>query len=165
MTAAANKVRGEKDELVQPELTEPQENNALSLKEPELKLDSVLETEQPQERQFNIHIPDSEPAKSEGIEIETKAEVFDDDIEPMFERTKQLDATIEELDAAAQHENDYAPQESEALRSSPIEPCDVIVQEQSQVAKVENEQLSEPLKDDKDYPIIESYRIGTARHR
>ena len=33
----------------------------------------------------------------------------------MFERTKQLDATIEELDAAAQHENDYAPQERRIL--------------------------------------------------
>ena len=70
LTAAANKVRREKDELIQPELTEPEENNGLSLQEPEFKTGSVLETEQRQERQFNIHIPDSEPAKSEVIEVE-----------------------------------------------------------------------------------------------
>ena len=160
LTAAANKVRREKDELIQPELTEPEENNGLSLQEPEFKTGSVLETEQRQERQFNIHIPDSEPAKSEVIEVEAAPDVFDNDIEPMFERTKQLDATIEELDAAAQHENDYAPQESEDISNIQSEHYDVGTQEQSQVAKVENEQLSEPLKDDlKDYPIIESTEL------
>ncbi|WP_341665404.1 DNA translocase FtsK 4TM domain-containing protein [Vibrio sp.] len=160
LTVLANKVRGEKDELVQPELTEPQEHNALSTKEPELKIDSVLETEQPQERQFNIHIPDPEPAQSKVIEIEIEAEVFDDDIEPVFERTIQLDATIEELDAAAQHENDYAPQEREDISNIQSEHYDVGTQEQSQVTKVENEQLSEPFKGDlQDYPIIESTEL------
>lgn len=128
-----NRMRGEKDEIVEPQLTPPSLIDPIQTKalEPaDETLDSVesisaipLETEnepQPAARRFNIHMPKEEPVISSklGTKVETgesssaplsPAPIYDyDEDEELPPRSKQLSATIEELDMVARESDDFA---------------------------------------------------------
>lgn len=128
-----NRMRGEKDEIVEPQLTPPSLIDPIQTKalEPaDETLDSVesisaipLETEnepQPAARCFNIHMPKEEPVISSKVEekVETDesfsaplspAPNYDyDEDEELPPRSKQLSATIEELDMVARESDDFA---------------------------------------------------------
>ncbi|USD34067.1 MULTISPECIES: DNA translocase FtsK [Vibrio] len=132
LTSLVNRVRGEKEEILEPQLVMPREeapqvNDAI-------EQEDVLFTREPDKapRRFNIHMPEVhkesvvnvpiadsavvEPQASEQI-TEPEPEVahperadFYDEVS-QEERTKQLGSTIEELEAVAQSEDDFAIQE------------------------------------------------------
>ncbi|MGY3687632.1 DNA translocase FtsK 4TM domain-containing protein [Vibrio coralliilyticus] len=140
LTNLVNKARGEKEELLEPQLTTPRDDAQqapVGDAETEDALFAANVDEEP--RRFNIHMPDThkEPTVSdpvvERIDIEPRLyqpepEVLPEPIveapqavqndiyeqEPKEERTRQLGSTIEELEAVAQSEDDFAVQEQES---------------------------------------------------
>ncbi|MFY2508292.1 DNA translocase FtsK 4TM domain-containing protein [Vibrio pectenicida] len=117
LTAVTNKLRGENDELIEPQLVDSTEQSNLINEDPELLESIVPESKELTPRRFNIHMPEThnEPV----IPVpEVANSPIPESLEPAFpehsdqERTKQLDATIEELEAAAQYDDDFAAQES-----------------------------------------------------
>ncbi|MGY2572888.1 DNA translocase FtsK 4TM domain-containing protein [Vibrio sp. C8] len=128
-----NRMRGEKDEIVEPQLTPPsliEPIQTQALEPADETLDSVesisaipLETEnesQPTTRRFNIHMPKEEPVFSSKVEAKVETDEsfsaplspapnydYDED-EELPPRAKQLSATIEELDMVARESDDFA---------------------------------------------------------
>lgn len=141
LTNLVNKARGEKEELLEPQLTTPRDDAQKAPVDDAETEDALFATNADEEpRRFNIHMPDSrkEPTVSdlvvERIDIEpgsyqpepvvlpepiveappvVQSNVYDK--EPKEERTRQLGSTIEELEAAAQSEDDFAVQEQESI--------------------------------------------------
>ncbi|KHD26668.1 cell division protein FtsK [Vibrio caribbeanicus] len=134
LTALLNRVRGEREEVLEPQLSVPEMAEPIrdveQEEEPVLAAKDTLEAEDEtvtHERRFNIHMPETrqEPTFSDPEpEAVPQARVSDpiDTIppkvvaspttssvqEPATERTRQLGATIEELEAAAQMDDDFA---------------------------------------------------------
>tara|TARA_Y100001956_G_scaffold2617_1_gene2710 strand:+ start:653 stop:3604 length:2952 start_codon:yes stop_codon:yes gene_type:complete len=135
VTKLINRLRGEREEVLEPQLAMPQasapifENQAQEL---DVSAKSDEEVVPEAQRRFNIHMPDvrqeptytepeavvePQPSYSE-IEISepeyvSQPEVNKEDLspfveEPKVERTRQLGSTIEELEAAAQKDDDFA---------------------------------------------------------
>lgn len=136
MTHLVNKVRGRQDEVLEAELNQYEQD-------PEPVIEKRQEQEPvvaPNERRFNIHMPETATAATvepEPLVVEpvyhSQPEVVEEPqaIAPVMteqyqaqtfeqpapvERTKQLGATIEELENAARSADDFAP--SEELHSS-----------------------------------------------
>ncbi|WP_165310795.1 DNA translocase FtsK [Vibrio ziniensis] len=130
-----NRIRGQKEEIVEPQLTspsliEPLLTRGLAHKDNDEASDAVesisvlpQDTEQenqPVARRFNIHLPKEEPAPKASIEsddfaIEQVSQApnyhFDDEEEDLPPRSKQLTSTIEELDMVARESDDFAQDE------------------------------------------------------
>ncbi|AIU68478.1 DNA translocase FtsK [Vibrio coralliilyticus] len=144
LTNLVNKARGEKEELLEPQLTTPRDDTKQAPVDDAETEDALFAANVDEEpRRFNIHMPDSrkEPTVSdpvvERIDIEPRSyqpepeelpepiveappvvqsNVYDK--EPKEERTRQLGSTIEELEAAAQSEGDFALQEQESIKEN-----------------------------------------------
>ncbi|MCM5511235.1 MULTISPECIES: DNA translocase FtsK [Vibrio] len=144
LTNLVNKARGEKEELIEPQLTTPRDDTKQAPVDDAETEDALFAANVDEEpRRFNIHMPDSrkEPTVSdpvvERIDIEPRSyqpepeelpepiveappvvqsNVYDK--EPKEERTRQLGSTIEELEAAAQSEDDFALQEQESIKEN-----------------------------------------------
>ena len=134
-----NRMRGEKDEIIEPQLTPPsliEPIQTQALEPADETLDSVesisavpQETEyesQPTERRFNIHMPKEEPVSRFIAEEEESLSTplspapnynYDED-EEIPPRSKQLSATIEELDMVARESDDFA-QDDETSSAEP----------------------------------------------
>ncbi|MEH0741374.1 DNA translocase FtsK 4TM domain-containing protein [Vibrio cholerae] len=128
ITWVINKLRGEKDQVFSPTLTEPDATQPDSLEHepregmdtsPAIQVDSereepVSEVVSPQAatRRYNIHMPDNSATQASTSASETPLYHYDEqeDDEQSNLRVKQLGATIEELDAAANSANDYPPE-------------------------------------------------------
>ncbi|MCG9753362.1 DNA translocase FtsK 4TM domain-containing protein [Vibrio brasiliensis] len=153
MTHLVNKVRGRQDEVLEAELNQYEQD-------PEPVLEKRQEQEPvvaPSERRFNIHMPETataavepEPSVVEPV-YHSQPEVVEEPqaIAPVMteqyqaqtfeqpapvERTKQLGATIEELENAARSADDFAPSE-ELHMSQQVPP---------QVAMTQPEPVVEP---------------------
>lgn len=144
LTNLVNKARGEKEELLEPQLTTPRDDVKKAPVDDTEHEDALFAANVDEEpRRFNIHMPDThkEPTVSdpavERINIEPRSyqpepqvlpepiveapQVAQNDIyeqEPKEERTRQLGSTIEELEAAAQSEDDFAVQEQESIKEN-----------------------------------------------
>ncbi|MCG3728030.1 DNA translocase FtsK [Vibrio cincinnatiensis] len=117
-----NRFRGDAPELVAPQLVEPQvaERSSVSQSqepeknEPQVTSSPMDQEDEPQERHFNIHIPEPRPAEVQpkGVSLQEAPEFsYPDDGEPLSptpSREVQLCTTIEELENAARQNNDYA---------------------------------------------------------
>ncbi|CAM2904401.1 DNA translocase FtsK 4TM domain-containing protein [Vibrio ordalii] len=167
--ALINRLRGEKDEDIAPVLS-PMELLPLELSSPDLAvvesrssdqeyvkptLDAfdaehppAVDVEQEQThspRRFNIHMP---KVKTQADTSSTCSETHSD--ETPFDRSKQLSATIEELEFVALEEDDLAlssanwvderANEHQALANADLDAC----QEAQQYAWVEDEEVSAP---------------------
>ncbi|MGF1753252.1 DNA translocase FtsK 4TM domain-containing protein, partial [Vibrio makurazakiensis] len=136
-TLLLNRIRGEEKEVLEPQLKEfeepkfdlPEPASPLEAEhnlnhpsvesnthvvdvptEPQQPLDStgdeyqtpIVEPTKPKTRHYNIHMPEAviEPAPFASVDIE----------EPTVDRSKQLNATIEELETSALYEDDFAQQ-------------------------------------------------------
>lgn len=166
VTAIVNKLRGRQDEVLEAELNH-YEQQPESVVEPQIDDQPVVVSE----RRFNIHMPETatnvepEPQVVEPVyqqqpvvaeenlvtatqeALQEQPQAFEP-LSPQVERTKQLGATIEELDNAARSENDFAP--SEVLATAPqvqSEPFDV----EPDHAPMANTQTS-PILEEQDLP-------------
>ncbi len=124
-----NRLRGQREEVVEPQLVAPSIADPISdsahLEEEQNPYISSEFKEQPAEpspaRRFNIHMPKEEPSAQEepvvtnpAVEeenIETPMYHYDEQEEDSPARSKQLSATIEELDKEAQQSDDFAQDE------------------------------------------------------
>lgn len=141
-----NRLRGEKEEVVAPQLvtpvvaepkvsqaSEPVLNSSVDMEPiaPQPAFEAAIE---PEERRFNIHIPErQEPIHTTPPQVEpepvvntaplyTYTEEDDDDLE--HSRSRQLGATIEELEMVAREEDDFADalpwEESPPVSQTPV---------------------------------------------
>ncbi len=167
-----NRVRGQKDEVVEPKLTAPTliapVHHEHEENEPELEPEpiesvesiSVLTQEQNEEsepapmRRFNIHMPKEESVTTVDplISVPDDAPVeaapqyrFDESDEEHPPRSKQLTATIEELDMVARESDDFA--QEEAIVSPELTPT------------VQPEEILEPSVDAADAPLSDEYPL------
>lgn len=161
VTALANKLRGEKDEVIKPQLSTADIFDSSPTEEQGLDESKVPGVDGSRARRFNIHMPEVnvESAPSDAFHIETKAQSFTEDIEPAPERARQLGATIEELEAAAQYDNDYARQEesTQSDTSAEFSQANSVDKEAVQTSKFEKESPFEADEDEATvlYPKIE----------
>lgn len=131
----ANRMRGEKEEIITPNLVEPSivDDAELPVEDKNDPLISTVDLDQQDEleqvgqeahsvaedeyveptdnaRRFNIHVPERRkrvaPETSFATESAKPTYVYDDEEE--IPRSKQLNSTIEELDMDAREHNDYA---------------------------------------------------------
>ncbi|MGY5539087.1 DNA translocase FtsK 4TM domain-containing protein [Vibrio brasiliensis] len=132
ITLLVNKMRGRQDEVLEAELNHYESADSLSIDPEEAQPQAQPATQS--ERRFNIHMPEmatvkavqptpqpqvretAEPEWQTTVEpsmefsaMTNHAEVEPIDPAPTFERTKQLGATIEELENAARSVDDLAP--------------------------------------------------------
>lgn len=133
-----NRTRGEKEELITPQLIEPSVVEASSWSEsqdgvedenidPPVFSHSTSVPEESQQRRFNIHMPERSPESlvtSAQEEVSTPRDepifAYSDELEPLAaspSREEQLATTIEELESAARQKNDFAV-EDEVYRDS-----------------------------------------------
>ncbi len=115
-----NKLRGEKEEIIEPQLVVPSITESVtSFASPDteaLTEDVALVEQQRSEplrsdaRRFNIHMPNDEPAAS--TPVNTHQYHYDEEDDDSPARSKQLTATIEELDMEARQSNDWADEEA-----------------------------------------------------
>ncbi|HHC7266911.1 TPA: DNA translocase FtsK 4TM domain-containing protein [Vibrio parahaemolyticus] len=147
LAAIANKFRGSEQETLEPQLDEFVEDKVSTKHvEDDQQDDETLphltayEVEEPKEKaavhEYPIYMPQ---AKSETstvkptltyVEPEPQLKaVSTDNVDPMVERTKQLNVTIEELEAAAQQADDWA---SEEQTSQSYADTNAVYQEQVQ---------------------------------
>ncbi len=146
-----NRIRGQKEEIVEPQLTspsliEPLQTRALEHQDNDEASDAVEsisvlpedseQENQPVARRFNIHMPKEEPVAKVSIEsddfaIEQVSQAlnyhFDDEEEDLPPRSKQLSSTIEELDMVARESDDFAQDEMpwESSSDEVVEDIDV----------------------------------------
>jgi len=129
-TLLVNKVRGEDKEVLEPQLKEIDEPISSDIDIPAMRHGDAIEVENtynepselikdeepefverkpepettaPKARHYNIHMPQEHVAATVEPTFEPE--------EPIIERSKQLGATIEELETAAMYEDDLADQE------------------------------------------------------
>ncbi|MBU2897789.1 DNA translocase FtsK [Vibrio hepatarius] len=142
LTAVTNKFRGEKDELIEPQLVDSTEHSSPVNEDLELLESIVPERKDLTPRRFNIHMPETHNEPVIPVPEVINSPVFEP-LDPVFsepsdqQRNKQLDATIEELEAAAQHEDDFAVQEN-------INDVDAVKEadEVTQTTRVQNQTIS-----------------------
>ncbi|PNH98090.1 DNA translocase FtsK [Vibrio diazotrophicus] len=168
-----NRMRGEKDEIIEPQLTPPsliEPIQTQALEPADETLDSVesisavpQETEyesQPTERRFNIHMPKEEPVSRSIAEEEESLSTplspapnynYDED-EEIPPRSKQLSATIEELDMVARESDDFAqddvPSSSEPEHDRFIDQIDIVDEPPVDARQLENVVNAVELEDD-----------------
>ena len=168
-----NRMRGEKDEIIEPQLTPPsliEPIQTQALEPADETLDSVesisavpQETEyesQPTERRFNIHMPKEEPVSRSIAEEEESLSTplspapnynYDED-EEIPPRSKQLSATIEELDMVARESDDFAqddvPSSSESEHDRFIDQIDIVDEPPVDARQLENVVNAVELEDD-----------------
>ena len=163
ITWVINKLRGEKDQVFAPTLTEPDAAQPDSLEhEPREGMDTspaiqthserdepAREVVSPQSatRRYNIHMPDNSATQASTSAPETPLYHYDEqeDDEQSNLRVKQLGATIEELDAAANSANDYAPEPILTQASSELQS-----QEREQEQELTPPWQDEPAFDNRD---------------
>ena len=184
-----NRMRGEKDEIVEPQLTPPSLIDPIQTKalEPaDETLDSVesisaipLETEnepQPAARRFNIHMPKEEPVISSKVEAKVETDEsfsaplspapnydYDED-EELPPRSKQLSATIEELDMVARESDDFAQDDvtssAEPAHDGFMEQIDVADEPPVDARQLENVVNNVELEDDSHIePTISNFDV------
>lgn len=117
-----NRIRGQKDELVEPQLMSPSIADPISTSSDADEEDnnpfvsSEFEQPEPQpvsaERRFNIHMPkeDAEAADKPASPARPMY-YYDDDEEDSPARSKQLTSTIEELDMEARESDDFVQED------------------------------------------------------
>ncbi|MFV0447463.1 MAG: DNA translocase FtsK 4TM domain-containing protein [Vibrio sp.] len=133
-----NRIRGEKSEIIEPQLTAPAvlDSAQLSQLEQNDQLPDSVESftaitgeseqdVQPSARRFNIHMPKEDPAPKipaesnvsliDSVSIDPVSQApnyhFEDEQEDLPPRSKQLSSTIEELDMVARESDDFAQDE------------------------------------------------------
>ncbi len=164
-----NRLRGQKEEIVEPELVSPSiEEPMANSAEPEEENNPFISSEfeeqstdtTPTSRRFNIHMPKEEPVVEQSPAQERAPAPmyhYDEDEEEQPSRSKQLTATIEELDMDALQSGDFAqeeqtlqPQSDERLET-PVESVEV---EEPLVDSVQLEQVINTMDiDDEDSHI------------
>ncbi|WP_260259260.1 DNA translocase FtsK [Vibrio intestinalis] len=152
VTALFNRIRGEQDEMLEPELTIPQPEPAAP-KPVATPTPTPAEPVQADEtkRHYNIHMPQApveqtapvhaEPTQAVAEQVsqpvESQVEYHYEGAEPESERNRQLGATIEQLEADALSVDDYAEHAEEV-----VIPASEAVVESAQVEQPETEQVS-----------------------
>ncbi|MDA0147861.1 DNA translocase FtsK [Vibrio sp. LaRot3] len=152
VTALLNRIRGEKDEILEPELTIPQPEPVKPAATPASA--EPVQTDE-NKRHYNIHMPQAqveqsavtqqaEPVIPEPVSqpTETQVEYHYEGEEPDSDRNRQLGATIEQLEADAVDANDFAEHAQDSVVVAP------------QVDSVES--VSEPVEVTSDLPWVES---------
>ncbi|MBM4844822.1 DNA translocase FtsK 4TM domain-containing protein [Vibrio parahaemolyticus] len=147
LAAIANKFRGSEQETLEPQLDEFVEDKVSTKHvEDDQQDDETLphltayEVEEPKEKaavhEYPIYMPQAKSETSTVKPTPTYVEpepqlkaVSTDNVDPMVERTKQLNVTIEELEAAAQQADDWA---SEEQTSQSCADTNAVYQEQVQ---------------------------------
>ncbi|HCE3018328.1 TPA: DNA translocase FtsK 4TM domain-containing protein [Vibrio parahaemolyticus] len=147
LAAIANKFRGSEQETLEPQLDEFVEDKVSTKHvEDDQQDDETLphltayEVEEPKEKaavhEYPIYMPQAKSETSTVKPTPTYVEpepqlkaVSTDNVDPMVERTKQLNVTIEELEAAAQQADDWA---SEEQTSQSYADTNAVYQEQVQ---------------------------------
>ncbi|MDW6016575.1 DNA translocase FtsK 4TM domain-containing protein [Vibrio plantisponsor] len=184
-----NRMRGEKDEIVEPQLTPPSLIDPIqtkALESADETLDSVesisaipLETEnepQPAARRFNIHMPKEEPVISSKVEAKVETDEsfsaplspapnydYDED-EELPPRSKQLSATIEELDMVARESDDFAQDDvtssAEPAHDGFMDQIDVVDEPPVDARQLENVVNNVELEDDSHIePTISNFDV------
>ncbi len=180
-----NRMRGEKDEIIEPQLTPPslvEPIQTKALEQTDETLDSVesisaipLETEnesQPTARRFNIHMPKEEPVISSKAEADESFSAplapapnydydEDDEIPP---RSKQLSATIEQLDMVARESDDFAqdevPSSSDLEQENAIDQIDISDEPPVDARQLENVVNTVEFEDDSHIePTISNFDV------
>ncbi|MDA0117993.1 DNA translocase FtsK 4TM domain-containing protein [Vibrio sp. T11.5] len=168
ITNLVNRARREKDEILEPELMVPEETSPQAVEQTNQDEVLFVSESEKQPRRFNIHMPEvrqeakvskpvsesvevdnavvepnasipiSEPAPIEEVTATPHTQAFDETIQD--ERLMQLGSTIEELDAVAQSENDFATQDRRIESTNNPEP------EEENVIVDEAEVVDDPVK-------------------
>lgn len=152
VTALLNRIRGEKDEILEPELSIPQPEPVKPAATP-ASAEPVQSDEN--KRHYNIHMPQAQVEQSAVTQqaehviaepvsqpTETQVEYHYEGEEPDSDRNRQLGATIEQLEADAVDANDFAEHAQDSVVVAP------------QVENVES--VSDPVEVTGDLPWVES---------
>ncbi|MGR4988466.1 DNA translocase FtsK 4TM domain-containing protein [Vibrio rotiferianus] len=123
LSAILNKVRGTEKETIEPQLDEvvadsvPQRRNEQETEDevlPHLTAYDIDDSKEPEPvHEYPIYMPQSvakpsQPSEEAPTPATPAVMVSTDNVDPEVERTKQLNVTIEELEAAAQQADDWA---------------------------------------------------------
>ncbi|WP_159651881.1 DNA translocase FtsK 4TM domain-containing protein [Vibrio atypicus] len=203
VTRLVNRLRGEREEVLEPQLTIPQTEEVK--REPFVEADDLLvesASEATEQRRFNIHMPETrqEPVFSEPnvepaeeptpqpmyaspviepkpeleapIYREPKPNVQQSNQQPQVERTRQLGSTIEELEAAAQMDDDFAPQmiQPETSAEQMVEEQPIALHEEESASRTDDQSLPwnvvEQVVEDREItqPVIDPIELEQISH-
>ncbi len=160
-----NRLRGQKEEIVEPQLmtpaiVEPMTEPATSEHDQQPFVSSDLEEPSPEPtqaaRRFNIHMP-KEEIVNEGAEVTVKTPLYhyEEQEEDSPARSKQLTATIEELEREALQSDDLAQDEQAWSEKQPEEQVEMVTVEEPTVDPTQLEQVIESVDIDDEDGFIE----------
>ncbi len=156
VTALINRLRGQSDEVLEAELEQPEmqsiDTNADKI-EPNFGQTNSVGSDQPSQKHYNIHMPEPmevAPAAPSTVVNEAQVSNVDTQEHEEAERALPLNATIEELEQAASHTEEFGQETppdltepfTPVVEEQPLERYEDVggIQPESEV--VENESLS-----------------------